>query len=256
MATIQWVIVWSLGLSFFSSCPIKFKINAISTLIHRAFHLCNNFHNIHNEFQFLRKFFKNNGYPVHLIDRQIGKFLNKLYDKKPKTATVAKQLIYVSLPYFGPSSEEMKKELYKCLSKFYYAIDFQLILTNQAKLSNFFPRKERLPLPLRSSIVYQYNCPCCKTGIYIGSSSRCFQVRIDEHRGISTRTNLPLCKPSYSAIRDHCLSIHGTNPQIKNFKILDSAANKEDLLILESIYISRLKPGLNSTVSAFPLHLS
>ena len=244
-----------LGLSFFSYCPIKFKINAISTLLHRAYHLCNNFFNIHSEFQFLKEFFLNNGYPVNLIDRQINKFLNKIYVKKPETATVMKQLIYVSLPYFGPSSEQMKKELNKCLSKFYSTINFKIVLSNPNKLYNFFPRKECLPLPLRPSIIYQYSCPSCNTGTYIGSSSRCFQIRIDEHRGISTRTKLPLCKPSYSAIRDHCLSIHGTNPETKDFKILDSAANIEDLLILESIYINKTKPNLNATFSAFPLHL-
>jgi hypothetical protein len=244
-----------LGLSFFSFCPISFKINAISTLVHRAYHLCNNFYNIHSEFQFIKSFFHNNGYPTQLIDRQINKFLNNIYKKKPELVTVRKKLLYVSIPYFGPTSEEMKKELYKCLSKFYSTIDFKIILTNPTKLFNFFPRKERLPLPLRPLIIYEFKCPSCKTGTYIGSSSRCFQIRIDEHRGVSTRTNLQLCKPPYSAIRDHCLSIHGTIPQTKDFKILDSAANNEDLLILESIYITKIKPNLNATVSAFPLHL-
>ena len=149
----------------------------------------------------------------------------------------------------------MKKDLYKCLSTYYSTIDFKLFLTNHLKLFNFFPRKECLPLPLRPSIVYQYICPSCKTGSYIGSSSRCFQVRIDEHRGISTRTNLPLCKPSYSAIRDHCYNIHNTIPQTKDFKILDSAPTYDDLLILESLYIYKLRPNLNATISAFPLHL-
>ena len=129
----------------------------------------------------------------------------------------------------------MKKDLQRCLSKYFTTIDFKIILSNPLKLFNLFPRKERLSLPMRPSIIYRYDCPSCKTGIYIGSSSRCFQVRIDEHRGYSTRTNLPLCKPPYSAIRDHCFSIHGTSPQTKDFKILDSASNNQDLLILESL---------------------
>ena len=77
-----------LGLSFFSFCTLKFKINAIATLLNRAFHLCNNFNSIHNEFKFIKEFFKNNGYPVKLVEKQINKLLNKIYDKKETIATV------------------------------------------------------------------------------------------------------------------------------------------------------------------------
>ena len=242
-------------MSFFSYCPLKFKINAISTLLHRAYHICSSFSIIHSEFDFIKKYFIANGYPVKLIDSQIKKFLNKIYSKGNAECIVRKQKMYITLPFFGPISEDMKKELYKCLTKFYSTLEFNIILTNPLKLYNFFPRKERLPLPLRSSIIYQYNCPNCKIGSYIGSTSRCFQVRVDEHRGISTRTNLPLAKPSYSSIRNHCNSIHGTNPLTKDFMIIDNCQNNTDLLILESIYISKIKPSLNETTSAYPLSL-
>ena len=41
-----------LGISFFSYCSHKFKINAIKTLLHRAFHLCSTYQYLDNEFQF------------------------------------------------------------------------------------------------------------------------------------------------------------------------------------------------------------
>ena len=68
-----------LGLSYFSNCSFKFKLNSIQCLLHRAFHICSNFNLIHDEFQFLTVFFKDNGYPVRLIEKCIYKFWNKLH---------------------------------------------------------------------------------------------------------------------------------------------------------------------------------
>jgi hypothetical protein len=148
----------------------------------------------------------------------------------------------------------MKTELLMNLSNFYKHINFKIILCNPFKISNFFIYKDSIPTPLRSSIIYSFECPSCNAGSYIGSTLRCFQVRIDEHRGVSTRTGIHLQKPPHSAIREHCNNIHGINPQTKDFKILDSAPDSE-IRILESIYISKYKPKLNLTESAYPLSL-
>ena len=244
-----------LGLSFFSHCPLKFKINAIQTLIHRTYHICNSYINIHNDLVFLRNFFNNNGFPDNLIYSQIRKFLKKIHDPEPRTMNVPKKKIYISLPYFGPPSETMKNEILKKLSEFYKHIDFNIILSNPLKILSFFKVKDKIPISLRSSVIYKYDCPSCNAGSYIGSTNRCFQIRIDEHRGISTRTSRILTKPPHSSIRDHCLNIHGLNPQTKDFKIIDYSSNK-DVRILESIYISKYKPTLNLTESAYPLSLS
>ena len=54
-----------LGINFFSFCTPQFKINSIRTLIFR--YICSNFQNIHNEFEFLKSFFKCNVFPVNLV---------------------------------------------------------------------------------------------------------------------------------------------------------------------------------------------
>ena len=52
-----------LGSSFFSFCPLKFKTTSIQKLIVRAFRICSTYSSLHIEFDFLRKFFFNYGYP-------------------------------------------------------------------------------------------------------------------------------------------------------------------------------------------------
>ena len=52
-----------LGLSFFSFSSFKFKKSAIITLLYRAYRICSNFNTLHNEFNFIKHFFKINGFP-------------------------------------------------------------------------------------------------------------------------------------------------------------------------------------------------
>ena len=72
-----------LGTSFFSYCSIKFRLNAINTLIHRAYHLSSSYINFSLELDFLHKYFNDNGYPDFLFFKITRRFLNHLYNKPP-----------------------------------------------------------------------------------------------------------------------------------------------------------------------------
>ena len=61
-----------LGISYFSFCSYRFKIDSITTLLHRAFNICSNYHLMHHEFQFLRNFFVQNGFPEFLVQSNIN----------------------------------------------------------------------------------------------------------------------------------------------------------------------------------------
>ena len=80
--------------------------------------------------------------------------------------------------------------------------------------------------------------------------------RIAEHKGVSSRTGNELSSPIYSSIRDHC-SKCGSGIIDCNFKLLksSSSSNSEDLRIMESLYIRKLRPSLNETLSSFPLQI-
>ena len=45
--------------------------------------------------------------------------------------------------------------------------------------------KNALPVQLRSGVVYQYTCPKCNLGFYIGCTIRQLRVRVAAHGGIS-----------------------------------------------------------------------
>ena len=70
-----------LGISYFSFWSCRFKINSITTLLHRAFNICSNYHLLHDEFKFLCNFFVQNGFPELLVQSKINKFLNSKHER-------------------------------------------------------------------------------------------------------------------------------------------------------------------------------
>ena len=72
--------------------------------------------------------------------------------------------------------------------------------------------------------------------------------------GISHLTNKHLKSVKQSAISDHLLTCDG-NINFNDFTILSKDSNDINLLIKESLLISRDKLILNKTVKSFPLEL-
>ena len=243
-----------LGMNFFSFCTPQFKINSIRTLIFRAFNICSNFQNIHNEFEFLKSFFKCNGFPINLVCSHIKKFLAKQYSSISSNTDPTSPKFFISLPYFGPYSERMKLELHKLLNKYFIDISPRIILVNKFTISSFFKYKDTLPLMSRSSVIYKYVCSQCEAE-YVGVTSRALHMRVAEHRGRSFRTNNILANPSHSSIRAHCEGTCNTPVSSSGFSILDSAPDFVSLCILESLHIFKLNPSINDTNSSFPLYI-
>ena len=242
-----------LGLSFFSFCTFRFKINSIRTLLARAYAVSSNFTILHYEFVYLKDFFTKNGYPATLIDSVIKRFLSSKLDPCPLQYSVSKQPFYVSLPYFGSQSEKLKNELLSLLTKHFSAIDFNVILVNKSSIGSLFKHKDVLPISMQSSLIYHYCCARCASD-YVGSTVRNLHMRVAEHAGRSCRTGSILASPPHSAIRLH--SEQCDSPvSMNNFKIIGRASSLIELRILESLHIFRHKPVLNDTDSAFPLKI-
>ena len=68
-----------LGMSYFSNCSFKFKLNCIQTLLSRAYRVCSNYVAMHNEFCLLSYYFLANGFCNSFIDRRISQFLDKVF---------------------------------------------------------------------------------------------------------------------------------------------------------------------------------
>ena len=230
-----------LGTSFFSFDSSLFKINAIKTLVYRAYHISSTYTNFDREILFLKNFFYNNGFPSNLFFKHVKNFLNKLYNSNPSIASVPKQKIYASIPNIGYATDKLKREIKTIVDKLYPQIDLILVCTNNFSIGSLFKHKERLPVSMCSNIVYKYECLVCNNQ-YFGSTTRQFKVRIYEHFGKSVRTNIPLTNPPFSSIREHCNST-GHPLVYDDFEIVDRS--QYNLRILESTHIVKNKPKLN-----------
>lgn len=240
-----------LGLNFYSYSPINFKINSIKTLLSRAFKLCSTWALFHDEVTFLHNFFNNNSYPDHIFNNTIKKFLQSVFEPKPYISLAPKMKLYIPLPYLGTSTSTLEKDLAP-LFKLFPFIDFKFIFNNPYKIGNLFKLKDAIPDHMRANIIYQYTCPRCNRGTYIGSTERRLMVRIAGHKGISHRTLTPLNTKELSAPRDHANKCHSPLKD-SHFKIISQASDKISLLVLESLYIKELQPTLNSNSSSIPL---
>ena len=178
--------------------------------------------------------------------------LCSLYNCKPPVITVPKRDVFLKIPFLGVQSFRMKRKLKSIIEHFYPQVNARIIFQSSNSIQNFFKFKDRIPLSLASSVVYQYTCRQC-SATYIGETKKQLKVRISQHKGISFRTNRPLSSFDSSKINEHAFD---SNHPISDdsFKIL-SNSNVFDLKVLESLYIHKLQQNLNDYNSSFDLHI-
>ena len=234
-----------LGTSFESFIPLIFKLNSISTLINRAFITCSDWFSLHEELEFLTKYFLQNKYPIQIIQKIINKFLNNKIIQVPVRSTVPKLLHYVSLPYYGQYSYDLRNELGKLLLNTYPYIEFRFVFKNTRTIGSLFRYKDRIPEMLQTSVVYLWKCTHADCNAsYIGSTTRCLHDRIAQHRGVSERTYKELAKKDQSSIRSHCnKENHELN--LESFSIIGRESDPTTLRLMESILIKLEEPSLN-----------
>src|SRR5678815_4245305 len=208
---------------------------------------------LHKQFDFLNKYFRNNNnYPLDLIFKLIKRFLQNIYQPKLPTHTVLKKDLYFSFPFVGHTSVALKKELESSLNHSFPHIRFNIILTTSSKIGSFFKYKDRFPALFESRVVYKYTCPRCERGSYIAVSTRLLRSRACAHMGISHRTLCPLSTKESSPIRTHSEAC-SSSLKFEQFELLSSAPDTQSLLILESLYINKYKPPLDSNETATQL---
>ena len=194
-----------------------------------------------------------NNYPVNLFDNLLLFFMNRKleYREIKQTAPLLKK--YIELPYIGKQSQELKDEMLKLIRDFFPHISPNFYFRCYRRLGGSFNLKDRPAIMMRSDVIYAYKCDSCPQS-YIGSTSVNLFIRSAQHRGVSHRTGRHMAKPVKSSIREHC-ELDNHRFSYDNFSILDSAQNKIDLRILESIYIKKLRPQMNDMDSVVPLNI-
>ena len=69
--------------NFHSFIPLAYKRYLISCLLYRIYNLCSSYENFHTQLEVIRKLFNLNGFPSHIFDRLVHRFLNKIFEPKP-----------------------------------------------------------------------------------------------------------------------------------------------------------------------------
>ncbi len=133
------------------------------------------------------------------------------------------------------------------------------------RLSGLFPFKDKLPLSLKSSVVYKFQCGGCRA-IYYGKTVRHLHTWVCEHAGVSHLTGKVSKSPEPSTVFEHFLDcpvnvwvvddrplfLMTVHPKLCDFSVLCSASSDFNLKIKESLLISRDKPSLNRNIASLP----
>ena len=245
--------------NFNSFISEKYKTGLIFCLLFRIFTLTVDWAKFHDEVKFLSDIFRKKQYPQHFFDRCTKIFINKKLN--PDTSEkVEKQKLMISLPFVGKYSNDLKKKL-SGLASSHLKSQFKItvVWSSSRTLRSFFTFKDRLPMHLRSKILYRFKCDGCNS-IYVGKSKRHFLVRASEHLGVSYRTGKALTyNPKYSnntAVLDHINQPNQCSGTIDSFEIIGGAKNDFFLKIKESLLIKKIKPSLlNKNSYSVPLQL-
>ena len=152
-------------------------------------------------------------------------------------------MIYFCLPFTGSHSLQIRTQITRLYNAAYPYLNIRFVFRSSTRISSFFPFTDKVPKFLRSGVVYLFKCRCCSAS-YVGQTTRHLHIRISEHLGITSITGKPSSRPVMSSIFSHL----NTTGHSANF---DSC----ELMIHESLFISKLKPSLNVQGSSIPLNL-
>ena len=209
--------------------------------------------NFHIKVELLRSIFKCNNYPVNIIDQSIKKFFDKLYIPKQIVPTVPKKELLVVFPYLGKFSLNLRKRLYKSVSKSLPQCNIKVIFQSKNRLSSFFKFKDSIPLHLRSHVIYKFQCSNCNI-TYYDETEYHLKVRASEHKSTSPLTGKRVNNNKKSSVKDHHL-LSGHVCSFEDFTVLNCQSHKFKWLIKESLLVIKYKPLLNKQVKLLNLEL-
>ena len=69
-------------LNFNNHLPSKYKKGLLQTLLYRAYNICLNYANLHQEIVYLKSVWQKNSFPLFFIYKCVHKFLNSLFLKR------------------------------------------------------------------------------------------------------------------------------------------------------------------------------
>ena len=221
-------------LHYQSHVDFKYKSGLLKTMLNRAVRLSSSETIFNHECTRLRNIFNQLHYPVSLFNRILAKFNFNSFNSNHLTSPNNDTAFNVILPFKDQRPSNVVKQDLSRLSN-NIGITIRPIFTSR-KLIDELRHKETKPEILsKQSVVYHFKCGQCDAD-YVGYTRRHLHQRIYDHRS--------------STIGDHLRNVH--NFDVKNddisqfFHVLCRGSNKFDCLVKEMVFISKLKPKLNT----------
>ena len=131
-------------------------------------------------------------------------FLDKLYIPKEIVPTAPKKALLVVLPFLRTFSWNLRKRLYKAVSKSLPQCNMKVIFQSKNPLSSLFKFKDSTSLYLPSHLIYKFQCSNCNI-TYHGETERQLKVRAGEHISKSPLTGKRVNNNKKSSNKDHFL---------------------------------------------------
>ena len=230
-----------LTMNFHALAPFKYKKSVIIGFVHRIFRSCSNWEMIHEGLKEAKVILTKNQYPVGLIDSVIHDTLTHLVKGGKKESTEREPVLLdetaslfnvpekdkfnFCIQYRGKLSEKFAQSINKL------NVPCKIIMTLHKTKSTIANLKSPVPSMFQSHVIYKITCPRCMA-CYVGQTTRHLITRFKEHVG-----NRGLLKKHF----EECDIV----PSVDLVEILGRARG-EKLLTLEALFISELKPKLNT----------
>ena len=131
--------------------------------------------------------------------------------------------------------------------------NFRIVFQTKCKLINFFAFKDRIPVFIRSGIVYKFTPGDCNA-TYYGKTKCHFKVRMCEHLEVFALTGKKEKGDNDSAIKEQNLFCNHLSG-FEDFSILASNNNAFKITLIESLLINRDHPPLNKNRHLLPFEL-
>ena len=176
-----------------SFVPLKYKINLVRNLLHKAYKICSSYSLIHEDFKIISTMLEKNGYPTRFINNQIQKFFNKMHETKKSpevedTENKARpKFSILKLPYIGDASHQIEREIWQFLYKKLSQKSKFVMVHEASTIGEKFRYKDRQTALHSSGVMYKLNCSCGQS--YIGQSKRNLKTRINDHKPKNSTNN-------------------------------------------------------------------
>ena len=231
-----------------SFIPMKYKINLIKSLIDEAYKISSSYLIMHNKFINISKMLKNNGFSLKIIDKHIKIYLNNKHQdtnsRKQHPSKASDYIFPVRLPFIGPISYQIQRELNQLFYKKFSDKQKPLVIHETTKIQDYFRFKEKQSLLHNNGVIYQLQCSCTQT--YFGQTQRNLISRLKEHH--PSTTNNSEVSSHLQNNPDHMIDFYSPD-------ILGYSNNWRKRTIKETQIIQKLEPQLNNDDASQPLYL-